>query len=142
MPITEKDIDIGQSIHAIGNSSIDHDSLWRCVNGHIEEHYQAHFHNGMISWVIVGDCPTNPGDSGGPIFNDKGELVGIVHGYDPTHEGASYGVDAHREVAGELLFAQLQLLADSPDSPMKDLMKSMSPPDEQWILLPPQPANH
>jgi hypothetical protein len=30
--------------------------------------------------VIETDSPTNPGDSGGPLLNDKGELVGVTQG--------------------------------------------------------------
>jgi hypothetical protein len=30
--------------------------------------------------VIETDSATNPGDSGGPLLNDKGELVGVTHG--------------------------------------------------------------
>jgi hypothetical protein len=139
VPIVDKDAEVGQTIHAIGNSSIDHDTLWRCLNGHVEEIYQAHFKTkGMVAWMIVGDIPTNPGDSGGPIFNDKGELVGIVHGFDPTREGASFGVDAQRELAGTLLMARLQLFGDSPDNPMRNLLKSTTPPASGWMMLPQQ----
>ncbi len=31
-------------------------------------------------WAVVGPAPTRSGDSGGPMFNERGELVGVIWG--------------------------------------------------------------
>ena len=45
--------------------------------------------------IIEATSPTNPGDSGGPCFNDKGEQVGVTQGglVSTVAQGFSYFVD-------------------------------------------------
>jgi hypothetical protein len=43
--------------------------------------------------VIETDSPTNPGDSGGPLANDKGELVGVTQGGATDAQALSIFVD-------------------------------------------------
>jgi hypothetical protein len=46
----------------------------RWVAGDGDEEYR------LEARVVETDSPTNPGDSGGPLANDKGELVGVTQG--------------------------------------------------------------
>ena len=77
----------GELVHSIGNAGKS-GALWGYVNGTVRQVYKkkwqaalsrvktAHFE----ARVIETDTPTNPGDSGGPLLNDKGELVGVTQG--------------------------------------------------------------
>jgi hypothetical protein len=48
------------------------------------------FHNAM---VIETTSPTNPGDSGGPCFNEKGEQVAVTQGYKTATRAFSTFID-------------------------------------------------
>lgn len=51
--------------------------------------------------------PVNPGNSGGPLFDEKGNLVGIINGKHTENEGAGFAIKAF-EIA-----KSLELLCDS-----------------------------
>ncbi|PWL18808.1 serine protease [Falsochrobactrum shanghaiense] len=66
--------DVGTHIHAKGNpSNMDFITVWGRVAG--AERTAGPWHS-----VIVTDIATVPGQSGGPVFNDQGEVVGITVG--------------------------------------------------------------
>jgi tetratricopeptide (TPR) repeat protein len=43
--------------------------------------------------VVETTSPINPGDSGGPIVNDRGQLVAVVSGYKTGAQLMSFGID-------------------------------------------------
>lgn len=45
--------------------------------------------------VIRTDTAINPGNSGGGLFNDKGELIGIVNAKDRSNEGMGYAIPSN-----------------------------------------------
>ncbi|MEZ6143417.1 MAG: serine protease [Zavarzinella sp.] len=51
--------------------------------------------------VITATNPTNPGDSGGPMFDNSGSMVGVTTGGMPSQQNVSYFIDAS-EVLGFL----------------------------------------
>ena len=89
----------GDPIHSIGNAGAS-GALWGYVRGSVRNVYpkqwKAKVGNRVLSFnarVIEADSPTNPGDSGGPLLNDAGELVGVTQGGMPTANGVSYFID-------------------------------------------------
>ncbi|MBX3399727.1 MAG: trypsin-like peptidase domain-containing protein [Gemmataceae bacterium] len=87
VPLATKTPEPGQSVHSIGNTGKS-DALWGYVPGKVRQVYKhqwsAQLGPGRIlrcrGEVVETDSATNPGDSGGPLLNDKGELVGVTHG--------------------------------------------------------------
>jgi hypothetical protein len=77
----------GQSVHSIGNAGKS-GALFGYVPGKVRQVYnkdwKADLGGGRIvnfsAKVVETDSATNPGDSGGPLLNDKGELVGVTEG--------------------------------------------------------------
>jgi len=84
----------GETIFAIGNSSLSEGGMFGIVNGMIR-HVYKHPHFGIT--VINSSVATNRGDSGGPVVNTDGVLVGIVsNGTTGSGEGiqlVDYSID-------------------------------------------------
>ncbi len=69
----------GDDVNVIGNSTYSNGGLFSYSNGRVRNSY-------FFERLLSGDCffalahhaPTNRGDSGGPVLNNKGELIGII----------------------------------------------------------------
>lgn len=87
----------GDVIHTIGNSGSNSAALWRYSTGTVRQAYfkRAQFSNGLVveARVIETQVPINPGDSGGPMLNDRGELVAVNCGTMTDQVNVSFGVD-------------------------------------------------
>ncbi len=81
----------GQMVHSIGNPGAS-DALWVYTNGYVRANYYKTFDDSRMQ-VVETSSPTNPGDSGGPILNDEGQLVGITQSFMTTGRLVSNGVD-------------------------------------------------
>ena len=85
----------GQTIHSVGNPGASN-ALWNYTFGKVRQNYYVtkSFKFGMAQMQMMETTsPVNQGDSGGPIVNDAGQLVGITQGYNPEYRNYSYGVD-------------------------------------------------
>jgi S1-C subfamily serine protease len=79
--------DPGDNVHSIGSAGKS-DALFGYVKGSVRQVYRKDWKaelepKKIISFsakVVETDSPTNPGDSGGPLMNDVGELVGVTQG--------------------------------------------------------------
>lgn len=77
----------GETVHSIGNAGAS-GALWGYVKGTVRQVYRKKWKAALSrsrtltfeAKVIETDSPTNPGDSGGPLLNDAGELVGVTQG--------------------------------------------------------------
>src|SRR5262245_13078508 len=90
----------GQSVHSIGNPGKS-GALWVYTPGKVRQVYNKKWKAKLDerttvtfeAKVIETDSPTNPGDSGGPLTNDKAELVGVTQGGALDAESISIFVD-------------------------------------------------
>jgi S1-C subfamily serine protease len=77
----------GQRVHSIGHPA-GSEALWVYTGGTVRQVYHRTFVvDGELrveARVVETQSPINPGDSGGPVVNDRGELVAIV---ESTHAG-------------------------------------------------------
>jgi S1-C subfamily serine protease len=76
----------GQTVHSLGNPGSS-GALWVYTPGKVRQVYQRRWvaRAGREEFqfearIIETDSPTNPGDSGGPLANDRAELVGVTQG--------------------------------------------------------------
>ena len=83
----EEDLEIGETVFAIGNPL----GLERTVTEGVLS--QTHRNFGGILYLQV-DAPVNPGNSGGPLFNARGQVVGIINMGVPTMEGLNFAIPA------------------------------------------------
>lgn len=85
----------GAVVQSIGNSGSS-EALWVFTSGTVRSNYQKQFRTGAGEhdfMVLETQSPINPGDSGGPVVNSDGELVGIAQSISPKARLVSWNVD-------------------------------------------------
>jgi hypothetical protein len=96
MPLAEQCAGPGDTVHSVGNSGVLTGTLWRYTAGKVRSVYQAEIltKGGLLKARIVEtQSPLNAGDSGGPVVNDRGELVGVVNSTQKQASLVSLNVD-------------------------------------------------
>jgi S1-C subfamily serine protease len=92
-----------EEIHAIGNP-IHATGLWVFHTGFVRQVYHRKARLKEGEWdarVMETQSPLNPGDSGGPVVNLQGEIVGIMHSAAASAPFVSYCVSVE-EIRGVL----------------------------------------
>ncbi len=89
LPFAREEPMLDDDLHSVGNP-IGGDSVFVYTPGVVRAVYTKTWTTGDLnrsltihSRVIEATSPSNPGDSGGPCVNDRGELVGITQGGKP-----------------------------------------------------------
>jgi hypothetical protein len=77
IPLAKEDPSPGQNVHVIGNSTLNEGGAFGYSTGTVRN---SHYYSrpSFVFYSLTHHAPTNRGDSGGPVVNDDGELVGIV----------------------------------------------------------------
>ncbi len=95
MPLARASARPGQAVFTIGNDP--QQSMFHFASGNVRQVYNGayRFKDGQQIAARVTEMLTviNPGDSGGPLFNASGELVGINSATVTTANQVHYGID-------------------------------------------------
>lgn len=83
----EENLGIGETVFAIGNPL----GLERTVTEGVLSQTHRNF-EGILYLQI--DAPVNPGNSGGPLFNARGQVIGIINMGASTMEGLNFAIPA------------------------------------------------
>ncbi len=81
----------GDMVHSIGNPGTS-GALWIYTNGYVRANYYKRVDSNRMQ-VVESSSPVNPGDSGGPMLNDEGQLVGLTQSFMKNGRLVSNGVD-------------------------------------------------
>ena len=95
IPLAAESSGPGESVESIGNPGTT-DALWVYTSGTVRSVYQKTFRTGAGEHdfkVVETQAPINSGDSGGPVLNNKGELIAIAQAIAPNARLVSYSVD-------------------------------------------------
>jgi S1-C subfamily serine protease len=101
----------GQRIHSIGNPGAS-GALWVYTPGSVRQVYHQKFRtsgsdgeNGfeVDARIVETASAVNSGDSGGPVVNDKGELVAVVQGHLEEAKARAYSIFIDVSEVRELL---------------------------------------
>jgi S1-C subfamily serine protease len=115
LPATAKEVPlapdapaVGQDVFTIGHPQA---ALWALGQGKVAQirpGYRWTYRNGAArsATAIQTSAPVNPGDSGGPLLDTDGTIVGIVVGSAATQQGVYYAVSVQH--VRDLLQAQSQ----------------------------------
>tara|TARA_B100002051_G_C16716277_1_gene629654 strand:- start:64 stop:1161 length:1098 start_codon:yes stop_codon:yes gene_type:complete len=88
-------ISVGDDVFAIGHPA---GNIWSYCQGTISalpspyEWSYSSAQSGMVANCIQTQTPTNPGNSGGPLLNSRGHLVGVNSFGSPGYEGLNFAV--------------------------------------------------
>lgn len=88
MAVAKGPVAPGQAVYSIGNAGLVGGSLWGYFDGRVRQVVHKTFMTagpGMPAFQVTAQMveatnPSNPGDSGGPLINEYGELVGVTQG--------------------------------------------------------------
>jgi S1-C subfamily serine protease len=77
VPLATEDPDPGEDVHVIGNSNLYHGGTFGYSEGKVRN---VHFYDvgGRVFTSVTHHAPTNQGDSGGPVLDNAGKLLGVV----------------------------------------------------------------
>jgi S1-C subfamily serine protease len=103
LPLAENPVQVGDRVHSIGNGrSMEVGAAWIYSAGVIRQQpYHFEFQSGwtaedafaVSATIVTTTSPTTPGDSGGPMVNDGGELVAVTQGFVREAEVLSLFID-------------------------------------------------
>ncbi len=87
----------GEMVFSVGNPGVIDESLWVFSSGSVRQVGKRSFtyRSGqkVEAEVIETQSPINPGDSGGPVVNEFGEVIGVVSGFSPEARLVSNFID-------------------------------------------------
>jgi S1-C subfamily serine protease len=85
----------GDRVHAVGNPGAS-GALWVYTSGTVRQVYRRKVkieEQDVEARVVETQAPLNPGDSGGPVVNDGGELVGVTAAINKSAQLVSLCID-------------------------------------------------
>jgi hypothetical protein len=104
LPLAPRSSRPGEDVHSVGNSGltgrIAEGSLWWYTRGNVRQVHtkKLRLARGVrVVRMVETQAPVNEGDSGGPVVNDRGELVGVTDSYTAGRRLVSQNIDV-REV--------------------------------------------
>jgi S1-C subfamily serine protease len=100
VPLAPQSAAPGQTVHLIGNPATE-PALWVYSYGKVRQvcHkvYPCTTPDGykvtLNCQAVLTTIPVNPGDSGGPVVNDRGELIGLAQSFVSTSNDMSVLID-------------------------------------------------
>jgi len=130
----------GTKLVSIGNptgSTAASDALWIYTPGEVRTVYQKQWKDGDKGgkFIISHDCrvieatsPVNPGDSGGPCFNDKGEQVGVAQSFVDVRAANSFSLFVDASEVKTFLKKNKVEFNLTNDGPNPEIAKKDAPP--------------
>jgi S1-C subfamily serine protease len=131
LPLAREGAKKGDRVHSIGNPG-ESDKLWVCTTRTVRDvTYQSRATGNdkikvpIEAHIIITDTPGRPGESGGPLVNDRGELIGVAQSHDPENQEGCY-IEL-REVKALL---ERERLPGKPTRPPAAKEAAKPPPDK------------
>jgi S1-C subfamily serine protease len=110
VPLATAEVEPGDRLHVVGNSTFFDGGAFDYCAGEMRNQFYMNKTSvrpagialrDVVFFTLANDIPTNPGDSGGPTVNTKGELVALVSRGTPDGANRTQVLDTsvhHREI--------------------------------------------
>jgi putative serine protease PepD len=125
-----------QSLHSIGNSGVKGGALWRYTrHPSVRNVYLKKIKTeiGVVeARMVETDGAINKGDSGGPLINERGQLVGIVQSFDSDNRLVSNAIDVNE--LKDLLNRVGETPAETPAAVTPNPAAKSAPPAAPSVL--------
>jgi hypothetical protein len=97
----------GERVFSIGNSTQVGGALFGYASGEVRQKTEVGY-DAVSAQMILTSLPINPGDSGGPVVNLKGEIVGINSAFAPDSRSVSHSISLKevKPLLGAWLYSQ------------------------------------
>lgn len=92
LPISPSSSAPGERVHAIGGLPRGSQGMWKYSTGFVSQ-VSLGFATGHEIRIMQSNIDVNPGNSGGPVVNDAGQLVGVCQSINPDARDVSYNID-------------------------------------------------
>lgn len=136
LPLAANGVGPGDRVHAVGNR-YDTDLLWLRASGwvrRVEPLKDGYFTAGKqvakAAWVVDARVPINEGDSGGPLLDGTGRVVGVAAAVAWEHQGSGYFIDRRELVAFLQRAGKVAPVAERPAEPpasARDVYRGLLP---------------
>lgn len=80
LKLADQPAEEGDVVRTVGGLPRGNEALWGTVSGEVRLVAKRRNANGGFAMMVVTSMPTNGGNSGGAILNDRGEVVAVVEG--------------------------------------------------------------
>ncbi|GAB5406340.1 MAG: hypothetical protein Aurels2KO_45710 [Aureliella sp.] len=84
---------LGDSLHSLGGVPRGSEGYWIYTSGEVRAVYKRSLANGYDAQTVEANMQTNQGNSGGPVVNNRGELVAVVEGHQTNARSVSLYID-------------------------------------------------
>jgi tetratricopeptide (TPR) repeat protein/S1-C subfamily serine protease len=103
LKLAEKSPTSGERIFALGSLPEGSEGLWIMSTGEVRQVYRRSHANQHFARVVETQLPTNRGNSGGAVVNDRLDVVAVVEGHHINARLVSLFIDVNevREYLGE-----------------------------------------
>jgi len=114
---------VGEKVFVIGNPL----GLERSVTEGVVSHTARNFGGKLYLQV---DASVNPGNSGGPLFNSKGEVIGVINMGVRSMQGLNFAIPIHHV---KYILDHIDAFAYNESNPLSGYVYSPPPPNPQKI---------
>ncbi|MGD0409248.1 MAG: trypsin-like peptidase domain-containing protein [Candidatus Limnocylindrales bacterium] len=88
-----RSVQVGSEAFVVGNPFGLYDSMSSGIVSGLNRSYQLPNNGALLQGLIQVDAAVNPGNSGGPLLNRNGQVIGIVTALvNPTNQGVFIGI--------------------------------------------------
>lgn len=93
LPLAAASPEPGQRVFTLGSQPAGSEGMWIFTTGEVRQVYRRSHALGHVAQIVETQLPTNCGNSGGAVVNDRAEVVAVVEGHSSIARLVSLFVD-------------------------------------------------